>query len=130
MTPELEKEIRAEFDPAKARNQVLEAANKLAANSNFYIQGFEAHKLGNLVQAIFEELNLQIEQAFLAGRASALGKLEQVGGLYQFGPRETCWWKYSPTYKPAEYFDTEPGQVVRSIQIFRLPPEIEKEMKK
>jgi hypothetical protein len=34
------------FKPIAMRRIVLNRANKLAANSNFYIDGFEAHKLG------------------------------------------------------------------------------------
>ena len=44
------------FEPVAMRSIVLNRANKLAANSNFYVDGFEAHKMGNLVQAIFETI--------------------------------------------------------------------------
>lgn len=35
------------FEPVAMRSIVLNRANKLAANSNFYVDGFEAHKMGN-----------------------------------------------------------------------------------
>ena len=50
-------------DPVAMRNAVLTRANKLACNSNFYIDGFEAHKVGNVIQAIFEVIADQLQQA-------------------------------------------------------------------
>mgnify|MGYP006351329749 FL=1 len=60
------------FEPAAMRSIVLNRANKLAANSNFYIDGFEAHKMGNLVQAIFETIESQLQQAYEAGLRDAV----------------------------------------------------------
>lgn len=56
------------FDPVAMRNAAIARANKLAANSNFYIDGFDGHKLGNLVQAIFEGISEQLQQAYTAGQ--------------------------------------------------------------
>ncbi len=39
-------------------NKVLNNQKKIAANSNFYVQGFEAHKLEALLIAFAEEFNL------------------------------------------------------------------------
>ena len=60
------------FEPVAMRSIVLNRANKLAANSNFYIDGFEAHKMGNLVQAIFETIESQLQQAYEAGKRDAV----------------------------------------------------------
>ena len=60
------------FKPVAMRSIVLNRANKLAANSNFYIDGFEAHKMGNLVQAIFETIESQLQQAYEAGLRDAV----------------------------------------------------------
>ena len=60
------------FEPVAMRSIVLNRANKLAANSNFYIEGFEAHKMGNLVQAIFETIESQLQQAYEAGLRDAV----------------------------------------------------------
>ena len=60
------------FEPVAMRSIVLNRANKLAANSNFYIDGFEAHKMGNLVQAIFETIESQLPQAYEAGLRDAV----------------------------------------------------------
>ena len=60
------------FEPVAMRSIVLNRANKLAANSNFYIDGFEAHKMGNLVQAIFETIESQLQQAYEAGLRDAV----------------------------------------------------------
>lgn len=60
------------FEPVAMRSIVLNRANKLAANSNFYIDGFEAHKLGNLVQAMFETIESQLQQAYEAGLRDAV----------------------------------------------------------
>ena len=60
------------FEPVAMRSIVLNRANKLAANSNFYIDGFEAHKLGNLVQAMFETIEAQLQQAYEAGLRDAV----------------------------------------------------------
>ena len=60
------------FEPVAMRSIVLNRANKLAANSNFYIDGFEAHKMGNLVQAIFETIESHLQQAYEAGLRDAV----------------------------------------------------------
>ena len=60
------------FEPVAMRSIVLNRANKLAANSNFYIDGFEAHKMGNLVQALFETIESQLQQAYEAGLRDAV----------------------------------------------------------
>jgi len=60
------------FEPVAMRSIVLNRANKLAANSNFYIDGFEAHKMGNLVQALFETIEAQLQQAYEAGLRDAV----------------------------------------------------------
>ena len=60
------------FEPVAMRRIVLNRANKLATNSNFYIDGFEAYKMGNLVQAIFETIESQLQQAYEAGLRDAV----------------------------------------------------------
>jgi hypothetical protein len=66
------------FEPVAMRRIVLNRANKLATNSNFYIDGFEAYKMGNLVQAIFETIESQLQQAYEAGTRDAVPELEAL----------------------------------------------------
>lgn len=53
----------SKINPVAAQSLVIARANKLAANSNFHITGFEAHKMGNLVQALLEYVEQHTEES-------------------------------------------------------------------
>lgn len=85
------------FKPIASRMKVLARANELAANSNFHITGFDWHKTGNVIQAIFEEFNSQLTEAYEAGKRDAIpeGLLESVAkaiyAQWRDNPKYVAW---------------------------------------
>jgi hypothetical protein len=110
MTPELEAKIRAEFESSSIMKGCL--FKRRADNHELYWDGN--------VQDDYE----LAKALFLAGRVSVLKELEEM--------KPTCWTRPDAlhsyvTHKRVNEFMSDK---LYTIPLYRLPPEIEKEMKK